>query len=183
LSQSPRDIQFTIVLVQMLISRLQLWKVYIQGIIMNFSFKKYLFIYLFTSQMLPPSCSRSSLCLWEVNPLPLCPQVHEVSTGLGTSSPTEGRHGRWQPSATYVCVGGWGGCRTSLCMFFGHSSVSGSSQWFRFFNTVRVPVGLEHPLTPSILSPSLLQGSLISVQCLSVGITCLSKGWVEPLRD
>ena len=91
----------------------------------------YLFIYLFTTQMLPPPnphwfplkefLSSSHLPLasktWDrskrVAPPAYHPTlVHEVSTGLGTSSPTESKQGS---TLLHMCQGPW----TSPCMLFG----------------------------------------------------------------
>ena len=56
------------------------------------------------------------LCLWGTpnppNALPF--SGHQVSTGLGASSPTEAKQGSPLPGG-----GGWGVAWTSLCMLFG----------------------------------------------------------------
>ena len=113
-------------------------------------FKKLIILFIYiSSDAPPPGSSSQSSSAHPHFPLLLrrCPS-HWVSLHPGTSSLPQTR----LPSATYV----YGEVlQISLCMFFGCSSVCGSSQESRLVNTVGLPMGLPSPSAPSILSLTL----------------------------
>ena len=77
---------------------------------------------------------------------------HQVSTTLGTSSPTEARQGSL---LVHMCQGLRPVCVYSLV----GGLISGSNQGSRLVDTVGLPMGLSSHSVPSILP----QGSWISV--------------------
>ena len=92
----------------------------------------------FSPSLLPFTSERESPCR---HPPSL---GHQVSTRLGTSSPTEARQG--SPSATYVP----GTSGQPICSLVG-GLVSRCSEGSRLVDTVGLPMGLPFPSAPSIL--------------------------------